>query len=182
MILLCSTHPPHTNLIRLSPNIGEEVKLPGIGEGLTSVEVKTYSEEKNRKTKSLTFRVSPFFSVTFHILQRQTPPKVVMMLNKKAIRNMMDVCLTGLHVGLTRIQNEDDIRIWPMREGALDTNHLLALKYPAHLALWDQSYDQNGRFDPKRIEQVLIQHRAEILQQLMGDPHNKHLSFPCSRD
>ena len=99
------------------PNIGKEVKLPNFGEVLTSVQVKTYPEEKKSTTKSLTHPGSRLSSVTFHVLQQHTPPNVVMMLDKKAIRNTVDVCLTGLHVGLTRIQNEDDIRILAKVEG-----------------------------------------------------------------
>ena len=147
----------------------EDVTLPGISP--TAKQKKMGTSSIKRTTLKL-HSVSPLFAVTFHKLQGQTLPKVVLMLNKKKSKTMPDVTLTGLHVGLTRVQAASDMRIWPVHDTQSDTNYLLSLRYPSYLVLWNSAYNKNGVFNKQLILDVYKQRRLEVLQQLCLDPND----------
>jgi len=90
-------------------------------------------EDQKIHYKSHSYQIA--FGVTFHKVQGQTVPKIILDLNKRPGRALGCLDFHGLYVGLTRVQYCADIRILPCHDD-LKFKHLLALKPNLNLKEW----------------------------------------------
>ena len=90
-------------------------------------------EEQVVRFKAHTFQIA--FAVTFHKVQGQTVPKIILDLNKRPGRKLGCLDFHGLYVGLTRVEYCDNIRILPCNDSKKFA-HLLKLKPNANLKAW----------------------------------------------
>jgi hypothetical protein len=90
-------------------------------------------EDQNIYYKSHSYQIA--FGVTFHKIQGQTVPRIILDLNKRPGRTLGSLDFHGLYVGLTRVEYCEHIRILPCHD---DDNfkHLLTLKPNSNLKAW----------------------------------------------
>jgi hypothetical protein len=75
------------------------------------------------------------FGITFHKIQGQTVPKIILDLNKRPGKHLGSIDFHALYVALTRVEYADDIRILPCQDD-LQFKHLLKLKPTPSLSEW----------------------------------------------
>ena len=75
------------------------------------------------------------FAITFHKVQGQTLPKVILDLNMRP-KALGNVDFHALYVGLTRIKHAYDIRILPPQNSNEAFKHLLKFKPSENLKNW----------------------------------------------
>ena len=115
----------------------DQIVIPLLNKSDSNNKIKL--EDQNIFFKSHSFQIA--FGVTFHKVQGQTVPHIILDLNKRPGRKLGALDFHGVYVGLTRVEYSDNIRLLPCRDDS-DFKHLLTLKPNPNLKVWLETIPQ----------------------------------------
>ena len=109
----------------------------------------TETDTMKHRFQAITHGVELGFSITLHKIQGQTCTRLIVDLNRRPFQPQ--ITYTGFYVAVSRVRKSEDLRIMPIQPKDRNLNYLATLQPPSDLMEWLNSYDENGYFEPSRI-------------------------------
>ena len=110
------------------------------------------------------------FAITYHKVQGQTMDKVILFLHERKTKQLAPLQWESLYVAYTRVTCGDDIRVCYFgSDNSTDRSglkHLRKLKRPTLYDVWQQSYDENGRWNDQELRKQAKREQDKLRHKL----------------
>ena len=110
------------------------------------------------------------FAITYHKVQGQTMDKVILFLHERKTKQLAPLQWESLYVAYTRVKCGDNIRVCYFgSDNSSDRSglkHLRKLKRPTLYDVWQQSYDENGRWNDHELRKQAKREQDKLRHKL----------------
>ena len=122
----------------------------------------------------LSFKSFPYdlgFAMTYHKVQGQTMPRVIMFLHERKSRQLAKLQWESLYVAMTRVKCGNNIRVCYSGSEAQHVTthglqHLKKLTRPKLYDVWQAAYDKRGYWDGSKLEKEAVKARNKLREKL----------------